>query len=306
MAERSTVFESLFKGTRDIVHIRAGTEEHALFEPNALAANPVAVRATGFIVVQPVRSVRQKWAESFVAEYWLPVQGEAVTSRAWDALGLQGSEHRGARCAECLSVQAHHEQVVTVTRASGRTCLWMNARQPGEPRREVLAIAISSFGLQLQSIELRIEQCSLEFAQSVIPGDHVVLVPNPARNASAVMNGTAGLSQRIVVGRDDAAFAGGEVFARLKGERCHVSERTGGTLVITCAVRVRGVFDNDQFALFRDRHDRIHVGRLPGEMNGNDRPGSRLDGGLDGFWIQIKGVQVNVGKDRNRVGFNHS
>ena len=56
-----------------------------------------------------------------------------------------------------------------------------------------------------------------------------------------------------------------------------MSERAGGALLVTCAVCVRGIFDDDQLVFFGDGHDGIHVRRLACEMDWNDRPGARTD-----------------------------
>jgi hypothetical protein len=44
----------------------------------------------------------------------------------------------------------------------------------------------------------------------------MVFVPDSARDAAAIANGTAAFGQLVIIGCEDAAFAGGEVFARLK------------------------------------------------------------------------------------------
>ena len=54
-----------------------------------------------------------------------------------------------------------------------------------------------------------------------------------------------------------------------------------GRPLIARAVRVRGVFDHDQPVLAREGHDRVHVGGLTGEVDGDDRLGARRDRGFD-------------------------
>ena len=69
-----------------------------------------------------------------------------------------------------------------------------------------LAVTVAPCGLRLQTLELGIEHCSLKFAQAIISGNHVMFIPDSITNSSAIMNGTACLSQRLVVGGNDAAF----------------------------------------------------------------------------------------------------
>ena len=78
-----------------------------------------------------------------------------------------------------------------------------------------------------------------------------------------------------------------------------------GPLPIRRAVGVRGVFDQrragERPAM---RHDRVHVGRLPGEMDRDDGPGARRDRGLDRAGIEVEGIQIDVGEHRHRVGLD--
>src|SRR5438105_13871766 len=83
-----------------------------------------------------------------------------------------------------------------------------------------------------------------------------------------------------------------------------MSEGTGGAMFVAGAVRVGRVFDDNQLAVAGDGHDGVHRSRLAGKVHGNDRPGARGDGSLDSLWIQVKGVEVNVGEYRDGVGFN--
>ncbi len=78
-----------------------------------------------------------------------------------------------------------------------------------------------------------------------------------------------------------------------------------GPVVVAGAVGVGGVFDHQQLVLGGDGHDGVHVGHLPGEVYGDHRPGARRDGGIERLRIEIESLQVDVGKDRRHVGFDH-
>ena len=70
-------------------------------------------------------------------------------------------------------------------------------------------------------------------------------------------------------------------------------------------MRVRGIFDHDQPAGASGRHQRLHVGRLAGEMDRDDGSGARSERAFDRGGIEVERVQVDVGEDRNRVGLDH-
>ncbi len=131
-------------------------------------------------------------------------------------------------------------------RAVGGSRLRVKARQARDPGREVPAIRVAGARLLLQSIELAVQDRALKLAEAVVTSDDVMLVPHAAGDPAAVLNRSTGLGERIVIGRDDAAFARRQVLARLKRERGEVPERTGRTPVITCPVRMRGILDHDK------------------------------------------------------------
>src|SRR2546426_5441782 len=139
--------------------------------------------------------------------------------------------------------------MITVPRTFSRTLLWMQSGNLADQASEILPVAVARFSLLGQSIELAIQDRTLKFAESIVARNDVVLVPNAARNAPAVLNRTARLGQRVVVRRNDAAFARRQVLARLKRERAEMPNRTGRPIPITCPVRVGCVLDNDQLVL---------------------------------------------------------
>ena len=97
-------------------------------------------------------------------------------------------------------------------------------RQPRDSGREMPAIRVARARLLLQSIELAIQNRALKLAEAVVTSDDVMLVPHAAGHPAAVLNRSTALGQHIVIGRDDAAFARGQVLARLKRERGEVPE----------------------------------------------------------------------------------
>src|SRR5688572_22196867 len=132
----------------------------------------------------------------------------------------------------------------------------------------------------------------------------MVLVPNPARNAATILDGTACVSQRVVVCGNDPALPCRHVFAGLKGERGEIADAARRTVAVTRAMRVRGVFDDTQFVFPCDGRDRIHFSNLTGEVNGNDASRAWRDRSLDCRWSDVERVEIDVCEDRNGIRFN--
>ena len=139
------------------------------------------------------------------------------------------SSTASSRGTERGGVQPQHEEVVAVPRAVRRTHLRVEAGHCPNAGRQIPSIRLARPGLLLETIELAVQHGALKLAQAVVARDHVVLVPDAARHAAAVLDRATRRGQRLVVGRDDAAFAGGQVLARLEGERGQVADRARGT-----------------------------------------------------------------------------
>ena len=140
------------------------------------------------------------------------VEGESVSGRAGDAFGLQRFDDRIAS----RRVEAQHEEVITVTRAMGRTLLRKEARKFRKAGGEILAVAVAGFSLGLEAVELGVEDGALEFTEAIIAGHDVMFVPNALRDAAAVLDRATGFGERVVVCGDDPAFSGSEILAGLE------------------------------------------------------------------------------------------
>lgn len=69
-------------------------------------------------------------------------------------------------------------------------------------------------------------------------------------------------------------------------------------------MRMRGVLDDHELVFPGDRHDGVHVGRLAGEVHRDDGPRARRDHRFDSPRVEVEGVEVDVGEDRDGVGFD--
>src|SRR5215471_713655 len=107
------------------------------------------------------------------------------------------------------------------------------------------------------------------------------------------------VSQRSVVGRDDARVAGGaEILGGEKTETTYQTEAASRTSSIARADGLCGVLD-DRNALRRSKlENRIHIGRQAEKMYGHDGLSSGSDCALDGPGRDVEGLRVNIDKDR--------
>jgi len=104
-----------------------------------------------------------------------------------------------------------------------------------------------------------------------------------------------------VVGEHGAGIArGSEVLARVEARRGDPADRAGPADGRRRALRLRGVFNDHQPVPLRNRGERLHRCGLAVEVNGDDRPGARGDGGLDGGRVDEQELVVDV--DENRDG----
>ena len=131
-----------------------------------------------------------------------------------------------------------------------------------------------------------------------------MLVPDPRRNPSTVVDRTALVRETVIVSRDDSALACSEILAGLKGEGCHVPERSSRAIFVLGTMGVGRVFNHDQVVPVGQPNNYIHFRRLPGEMHGNDRSCTIGNCGFNGTGIKIERFQINVDKDGDRICFD--
>jgi hypothetical protein len=70
-------------------------------------------------------------------------------------------------------------------------------------------------------------------------------------------------------------------------------------------MRVCGILEHEQAVPAGDGHDGVHVGRLAGEVHGDDGARPRCDRGLDGAGVDVERLQVDVHEHRHAVGLDH-
>ena len=105
---------------------------------------------------------------------------------------------------------------------------------------------------------------------------------------------------RIVAGDHAAVAETAEVLAREKREAAVIADRTDPASLVLGTDRLTGVFDHDQIVLFRNLHDRVHIGRLAEEVHRDDRLRARRDLFRDLHRIDVVGHRVDIRKYRSR------
>ena len=101
-----------------------------------------------------------------------------------------------------------------------------------------------------------------------------------------------------VVGRDHAALAGGDVLRGVEREARRLGERPDLATAVRALDGVRRVLDHRQPEL----RDRVEVGRLAGEVDGQDRLRPRPDESSDLLGIDVEVRVANVREDRRGAG----
>jgi len=108
-----------------------------------------------------------------------------------------------------------------------------------------------------------------------------------------------------------APTAPAELLAGLRDVRARLgsggaAERAGTAPAPGGAEGLRGVFHDDQLALLRDLRERVHVGALPVEVDGQDglEPGGEIAGEpvLEALGREVQGLGVDVDEDSASAG----
>src|SRR5690348_8179309 len=118
-------------------------------------------------------------------------------------------------------------------------------------------------------LELDCKTRPLNRIHAAIPTDNCVMVfpcltvipqyPNLVGEFEIIRHNGASLAQRA------------EVFSRIKTKTSDFADRTSSSPFVFSPVGLSRVFDNRNAMLPAELHNRIHIGRLTEEMNGNDR-----------------------------------
>jgi hypothetical protein len=101
-----------------------------------------------------------------------------------------------------------------------------------------------------------------------------------------------------MVGRNQAALACCDILRRVQRETGRVGEAADLSSAVAALERVRGVLDDGN----PEREDRVEVAGLSGEMHGQDRPRSLIDGLGDALRVDVEIVVAHVDEDGSCTG----
>ncbi len=109
------------------------------------------------------------------------------------------------------------------------------------------------------------------------------------------------VGEGVVVGRDEAAFAGRHVLGAVQAERA-VPEAPDPAAAVLRAVRLAGVLDDGEAVALRQLDERVHVGGQAEQVDRADglRPGR--DGRGHAVRVDVVGLGVDVHEDRRGAG----
>src|SRR5712691_9417472 len=134
--------------------------------------------------------------------------------------------------------------------------------------------------------ELDPQHCALKSVQTIVISKHSVMIsltlPLIAQDSDS--------SCVLVMGCDNrpALPVSAEVLGRIEAEAGKVTEASCVTSFVLCAVRLRGVFNNQQIVSACNIENRIHIRALPIQMHGHDCFGAWCDRGF--YLCRIHGV----------------
>ena len=313
---------NFFDGGEDLVHAVAGVEGYAGGEgDHFLGAGALGVGAAdgGVVDVGGAVGARPDAAEFAVdvREQIGAVHGAVVFGLARDALGVEGPDEEVAgEAAEGPGVVAQDEQVVGGAGGKGVLAAGDDAVDVLEEGSEVAAVGVAPVGLLVEPLELREAEDGVDGVEAAVAGGVGEEFLGGGASLAGAGEFAAALAAGVVefavaagafvdegiVGDQDAAAAGGKVFAAAATEAAGVADGAEAAMVPGSAVGVGDVLDDGEVVALADVEDGLHVAADAAEVDGHDGGGAGGDGGLDGRRRDVVGVGVDVGKGGDEAG----
>ena len=163
----------------------------------------------------------------------------------------------------------------------------------------------AAVGYGIEFFELRQRDCALQFAHAVVEGREIVVGLGVAISPGFVDEQKAAATEGIVVGDNQATFAGGHVLALLGAEAADGAE---GADVLAVGLGVEGlsaVFNDRQVVLAGQFHDRGHFAGVAEQVRDHDGFGFGADGSFDRLRSDVEGDGIDFGEDRDRALVQH-
>ena len=170
---------------------------------------------------------------------------------------------------------------VVAPRIGTQLLLESNGIALAQEGREDGGIGFADAGLGLEARHLGRKQCTLKLGEAEI-GAAAGRGTGPA--AAGRVEVVAEIREGLVVREDRAAFAGGEILARLKTETSTDTRRADGLAAPRCERSLAGVLEERESAGLGEGCERVEVGGGAGDVDGEeelrrgrDRRGHFLD-----------------------------
>ena len=136
-----------------------------------------------------------------------------------------------------------------------------------------------------------------DVAHAVVPAQAVVLQPVAGVGAPLVGEAVQARGDVVVVRRDHAALARGDLLVRVEGEDRRVAVGAHDAALAARAERLGGVLDDRDAVPRGDGVELLDPARQAEDVHRHDGPGARGDRRLDGRGIEVEGRGVDVRED---------
>src|ERR1700728_3064930 len=165
----------------------------------------------------------------------------------------------------------------------------------------MLHILFADGTLLRKAVELRAEDGSLKFPQTIIEADDSVVKLIRKAGAPGIDIALDEFHILKIVGDDGAAFSRRNQLTRLKAERAEIANGASAFPLPHAAMRMRAIFNNFQIMFFGDAHDFVDIGEAHTEVDGENSFSLRSDRFLNQLRIQTISIGIDVHEDWNCV-----
>ncbi len=106
----------------------------------------------------------------------------------------------------------------------------------------------------------------------------------------------------LIAPQDHAALAGHHVLGDVEAEAPEIAKGASRAPPVFGFDGMGAIFDHDQPIFVSNGHDPVHVAGAACEVNRQNGPRARGDGGLDGIGIDVLGHRIHIGQHRGEPG----
>jgi hypothetical protein len=171
-------------------------------------------------------------------------------------------------------------------------------RNVGQPGREAGGIALASGHHVREALQLGNQHRAVPLRHPQVAAQDFVLVPAALRQPADIVQRPREIVELAGVGDHDPALAGIDVLAGLEAEAAEVADRANRRPLPRRTPRLAGILQYRDPMLSGNLEHAVHVGRLPADVDRDDRLRPRRDRGLDPGGIDVVRFRIDVDEDR--------